>query len=69
MSTQNKHTSKAIGISLLITIVALFNIDSLKLYTIIYIPFVFCISFISIYWISAITAKAFQKFQKHTGYN
>ncbi|MBG9550045.1 hypothetical protein ABE25_24620 [Cytobacillus firmus] len=69
MSTQNKHTAKAIGVSLLITIAALFNIDSLNLYTVIYIPFVFCVSFISVYWISAITAKSFQKFLKHTGYN
>lgn len=33
MSTQNKHTAKAIGLSLLITIFAFFNMDSSKPYT------------------------------------
>lgn len=69
MKTQNKHTTKAIGISLLITIFAFFNVDIPKPYTVIYLLFVSVASFISIYLISMITAKAYQKFVKHIGCN
>lgn len=67
MSTQNKHTAKAIGLSLLITIFSFFNMDNPIPYTAIYILFVSVASFISIYLISMITAKAYQKFVKHIG--
>ncbi|MDF2036870.1 hypothetical protein P2R12_07770 [Cytobacillus oceanisediminis] len=67
MSTQNKHTAKAIGLSLLITIFAYFNMDSPKPYPAIYILFVSVASFISIYLISMITAKAYLNFIKHIG--
>ncbi|EWG12825.1 hypothetical protein PBF_00330 [Cytobacillus firmus DS1] len=67
MIPNNKHITKSIGLSLLITIFAFFNVDTS--YTAIYLLFVSVASFISIYLISLITAKAYQKFLKHTGYN
>ncbi|WP_282141915.1 hypothetical protein [Cytobacillus oceanisediminis] len=61
MNTQNKHTTKAIGISLLITIFAFFNVDIPKPYTVIYLLFVSVASFISIYLISMIYCKSIPK--------
>lgn len=69
MSPKNKHMTKAIGLSLLITIFVFFNVDSPKPNTTIYILFVSVASFISIYLISMITTKAYQKFAKYTGSN
>ncbi|PAE23248.1 hypothetical protein CHI10_18795 [Bacillus sp. 7894-2] len=65
MSPNKKHITKSLGLSLLITILAFFNMDTP--YT--SILFVSVASFISIYLISRITAKAYQKYLKHTGYN
>lgn len=65
MSPSNKHTTKSLGLSLLITIFAFYNVNTP--YT--SILFVSVASFISIYLISRITAKAYQKFLTHTDYN
>lgn len=62
MSSKDKHITKAIGLSLLITIFVFFNVDSPKPNTPIYLLFVSVASFISVYLISVITAKAYRKF-------
>lgn len=65
MVPNNKHITKSLGLSLLITIFAFFNVDTSHTS----ILFVSVASFISIYLISRITAKAYQKFLTHTDYN
>ncbi|QTC41574.1 hypothetical protein I7V34_21445 [Bacillus sp. V3] len=64
MSTKNKHIIKAISLSLLITIFVFFNMSDPDPNATIYLLFVPVAAFISIYFISIITAKAYQKYEK-----
>ncbi|OIU71660.1 hypothetical protein [Rossellomorea aquimaris] len=67
MSTKNNHIIKAIGLSLLITIFVFFNMSDPEPIATIYLLFVPVAAFISIYFISIITSKAYHKFEKSIG--
>lgn len=64
MYKRSKHIKSAVGISVLITIIVFFIGDIPKTSVPSYILFVGVASFISVYLISIIIAKAHQRFQQ-----
>ncbi|TFE00555.1 hypothetical protein E2626_11300 [Jeotgalibacillus salarius] len=65
----HKHLIKAIGISLLISIFVYLNLDIGTTNMFIYMLFAYVVSFIGIYLISVLSAKAYLKFIRETGVN
>jgi hypothetical protein len=67
MSPKNKHIIKAMGLPLLITIFVFFKMGDPNPNATFYLLFVSLAAFISIYFISIVTSKAYQTFEKYTG--
>ncbi|MDQ0230143.1 hypothetical protein [Metabacillus malikii] len=65
----NKHITKGLVFSILITVFVFFIAENPKPITTINLLFVSIVSFICIYFISKMTTKAFKKFENDTASN